>query len=159
MGKLSKILVIFGIITFTANFILQPLSSPFTLSAAIDTNSIADQDWPTVQLSSNLNVSWEAIKTIPDNNGLLYVLWNEYNQTSNETYLYFCLYDGLTFSAPELIFYIQENVTLDKLRISFDAVFDSLNRLHIVYLLKMDDYQFFHQYYFNRMGTILPLSR
>ena len=147
MGKLSKILVIFGIITFTANFILQPLSSPFTLSAAIDTNSIADQDWPTVQLSSNLNVSWEAIKTIPDNNGLLYVLWNEYNQTSNETYLYFCLYDGLTFSAPELIFYIQENVTLDKLRISFDAVFDSLNRLHIVYLLKMDDYQFFHQYY------------
>ena len=148
MGKLSKILVIFGIITFTANFILQPLSSPFTLTAAIDNNSIADQDWPTVQLSNNnFNVSWEAIKTIPDNNGLIYVLWNEFSDVTNETNLYFCFYDETTFSAPELIFHIQQNVTIDKLRIHFDAVFDSLNRLHIVYILKVDEYQCYHQYY------------
>ena len=148
MGKLSKFFVIFGIITFTANFILQPLNSPFTLTAAIDNNSIADQDWPTVQLSNtNFNVSWEAIKTIPDNNGLIYVLWNEFSDVTNETNLYFCFYDETTFSAPELIFHIQQNVTIDRLRIPFDAVFDSLNRLHIVYLLKVDDILCYHQYY------------
>ncbi|HUU86466.1 MAG TPA: hypothetical protein VMX17_01775 [Candidatus Glassbacteria bacterium] len=147
MGKLSKFFVIFGVLTVTVSFILQPLSSPFIVTAAVEKNSTSGQDWPTVQLSSNLNVSWEAIKTIPDNNGLLYVLWNEFNQTSNETYLYFCFYDGITFSTPELILYLQQNVTIDMLRIPFDAVFDSLNRLHIVYLLKVEDYHFYHQYY------------
>ena len=148
MGKLSKILVIFGVITITANFILQPLSSPFTLTAAIDKNSTADQDWPTVQLSNNnFNVSWEAIKTIPDNNGLIYVLWNEFSDVTNETNLYFCFYDTATFSEPELIFHMEQNVTIDKLRILFDAVFDSLNRLHIVYLLRVDAFQYYHQYY------------
>ncbi len=148
MSKLSKILVIFVIITITANYILQPLNSPFTLTAAIDKNSTADQDWPTVQLSNNnFSVSWEAIKTIPDNNGLIYVLWNEFSDVTNETNLYFCFYDTATFSEPELILHIEQNVTKDKLRIPFDAVFDSLNRLHIVYLLKVDEYQCYHQYY------------
>ena len=58
-----------------------------------------------------------------------------------------------------MILYLQQNVTLGKLRIPFDAVFDSLNRLHIVYLLKIEDNHFYHQYYSTGVwSTPIPLD-